>query len=173
MSASDPHDWPSGSAVAAHGTFGAAATKELLDEASLDCEVLAHDSTFRAVEEARAMAVTLEREGKTVVLRHGDGFLLALVPASRRLDLRKVRRLFEDPRIRLADEREIGARFTRFDVGAIPPIGPLVGAAQVIDRSLLEQPRIACSAGDHEHGLFVSPEELVQLGSWSAEICED
>jgi len=61
--------------------------------------------------------------------------------------------------LRLASEDEIAHEFPGFDVGAVPPFGPLVPAAEVIDRRLLAHRRILCPAGDHHHSVLLAPRE--------------
>jgi prolyl-tRNA editing enzyme YbaK/EbsC (Cys-tRNA(Pro) deacylase) len=56
----------------------------------------------------------------------------------------------------------------------VPPFGPMVPAAEVIDRALLEQQRILCPAGDHRHSVLVDPREVVRITAAStADICAD
>lgn len=57
-----------------------------------------------------------------------------------------------DSSLRSATEEEIRRDFEQFDVGAIPPFGPLYGIPQVVDSALLQHDRVLCSAGDHRHG---------------------
>jgi hypothetical protein len=38
-----------------------------------------------------------------------------------------------------------------------------VPAAEVIDRSSLEQPRVLCPAGDHRHSVLVDPREVIRI----------
>lgn len=97
------------------------------------------------------------------------------IPSSERLDLHKLRELLgATRRLRLADEEEIAREFPSLEVGAVPPFGTVVPAAEVIDRALLDQPRILCPAGDHRHSVLVDPQEVVRLAAARiADICED
>jgi Ala-tRNA(Pro) deacylase len=101
--------------------------------------------------------------------------MLAVIPASQRLDLDKARELLgASGSLRLATEDEIGKDFDAFDVGAIPPFGGLHGIPQVVDRRLLEHDRVLCSAGDHAHGVLVDPKEMARVGdAKTGDLCED
>ncbi|HEU4899838.1 MAG TPA: YbaK/EbsC family protein [Actinomycetota bacterium] len=57
-----------------------------------------------------------------------------MVPASRRLELRRVRELLEDPGVRLASEAELAADFPGYGLGALPPLGSLLGVPLVVSR---------------------------------------
>ena len=100
---------------------------------------------------------------------------MAVIPASQRLDLGKARQQLEVGKsLRLATEDEIGRDFPRFEVGAIPPFGPLHGIQQIVDRRLLEHDRVLCSAGDHAHGLLLAPDEIVRVAEARVgDLCEE
>lgn len=156
------------------GRFGVEAVREYLNREGWHYQVFQHKPTFRAVDEALASGVTPHHEAKTVVLRVSGGYVLAVVPASHRVDLHKVRRMLDDPAVRLATEGEIATRFPVFDVGAIPPLGPMVSMPQILDSHLLSYSRIACSAGDHRHAVILIPEEMRERAHPTiADICED
>src|SRR5690606_23930085 len=100
---------------------------------------------------------------KTLVLRSGDSWALAVIPASHRLDLRKLRELLgAEEELRLATEEEMGAHFTQFEVGAVPPVGTIV-PAEVVDSRLLDQERVLFMAGDHRHSVDVDVRELIRV----------
>jgi Ala-tRNA(Pro) deacylase len=75
--------------------------------------------------------------------------------------------------VRLVTEQEMAERFREFEVGAVPPFGPMFDALELVDERLLDQDRILCSGGDHEHAILVDPRDLVQAGEARvADICE-
>lgn len=49
------------------------------------------------------------------------------------------------------------------EVGAAPPIGPMLPRAEVVDRRLLEEDRIICAGGDHRHSILLDPREVVRI----------
>jgi Ala-tRNA(Pro) deacylase len=146
-----------------------------LDEQGVRYEVVEHRATHTAEAEGRAAGVPPEDVAKTVLLRDERGYRLAVIPASERLDLHKARELLGSGKsLRLATEDEMGADFASFEVGALPPIGPLLPAPEVLDRRLLDHDRILFSGGDHRHGVLIDPNDLVQLTQAQvADACED
>ena len=94
---------------------------------------------------------------------------------SERVDLHKLRELLGATRaLRLAGEAEIAREFPTVEVGALPPFGPMVPAAEFIDRGLLEPRRILCAAGDHRHSVLVDPRDVVRItAATTAYICQD
>ncbi len=146
-----------------------------LGEQGVSYEVVEHRASFTAAEEARAAGIPAQDVAKTVVLRHQEGYSLAVIPASERLDLEKVRELLGAERsLRLATEEEMEAEFEDFEVGALPPLGPLFPATEVIDRRLLDHERILFSGGDHRHGILIDPNDLVEVAQPKvADVCEE
>jgi Ala-tRNA(Pro) deacylase len=152
---------------------GIDAVKAFLDAQGVGYEVVEHEQTFRARDEARASGVSADDEAKSVLLRVGDEYCVAVIPASQQLDLHKARELLGD-QVRLATEGEMAADYGQFDVGAIPPFGPLLSAKEILDRRLLDCDTIVGSGGDHRHSIRIDPNALVQLGSPTlADICQD
>ena len=133
------------------------AVSRYLNEKRVEHEVVEHDERFTAAGEARASGIGPEDAAKDVVLRRGNAYVLAVIPASERLDLRKAAKLLDEGELRLATEEEIAAEFSQFEVGALPPFGPLLDIAQIVDRRLLDVERVLCSGGDHRHSLKLDP----------------
>jgi Ala-tRNA(Pro) deacylase len=151
------------------------AITDFLDGAGVAYEVIEHPTVLSANAEARATNHSPEAVAKTVVLHDGQAYAIAAIPASRRLDLHKLRELIGATRqLRLATEAEIAADFPTLEVGAVPPFGPMVPAAAVIDRELLGHERILCPAGDHRHSVLVDPQAIVRItAAETADISED
>jgi Ala-tRNA(Pro) deacylase len=146
-----------------------------LDEHRVAHEVVDHQQTFSAVQEADASGVPPDHASKTMVLRDGNQYRLAVIPASHRLDLHKVRDLLEaSQRLRLASEAEMEADFASFEVGALPPLGPMLPATELLDGRLLDHAQILCAGGDRRHSVLVDPRDLARISDARvADICED
>lgn len=122
--------------------------------------VVEHPKTYTAGAEARIAAVPPQHTAKSILLRDDAGYVLAVIPASELLELRKVRRLAGRPELRLATEQEMAADFPAFEVGALPPFGELFDCPEFIDVRLLSPARVLCNGGDHKHSLVVGAREL-------------
>jgi Ala-tRNA(Pro) deacylase len=146
-----------------------------LEKQGVPFEVVEHERTESATEEAKAAGVPAEDVAKTVVLRDDDGYRLVVIPASRRLDLQKVRSLLDGSHgLRFVTEAEMAADFGDFEVGALPPFAPMLEAVELMDERLLDHDRILCGGGDHRHGVWLDPLDLVRAGQARvADLCED
>lgn len=152
---------------------GIDAVTGFLDSSGVSYEVLEHEQTFTARAEAKAAGVSPDDEAKSVLLRLPEGYCVAVIPASEQLDLHKVRDIVGDS-ARLATEREMASDYDQFDVGAIPPLGPMLSAREIFDRRLLDHDAIVGSGGDHRHSIRIDPNALVEVASPTlADICQD
>jgi Ala-tRNA(Pro) deacylase len=137
--------------------------------------VVDHEQTLSAAQEAQASGVPPDHAAKTMVLRDGQDYRLAVIPASHRLDLRKARKVLDaSAQLRLASEAEMEADFQSFEAGAVPPLGPMLPAPEALDMRLMDHERILCSGGDHRHSVLVDPRDLARVGEARvADVCED
>ncbi len=153
----------------------AEAVAAYLEGAGVAHELIEHRPVQSAAGEAMVAGRPPAEVAKTIVLHDGSAYVIAAVAACDRLDLHKLRELLgATRRLRLASEEEIARDFPALEVGAVPPFGPMVPAAEVIDRALLEPPAILCPAGDHRHSVLVDPREVVRITAATvADIRED
>jgi len=151
------------------------AVTQYLEGEGVAYELVEHESVTSAVAEAHVAGVPADQVAKTVLLHDGGVYVVAAVSAAARLDLHKLRELLGATRnLRLATEQEIGRDFPTLEVGAVPPFGPSVPAAEVIDSKLVAHERILCPAGDHRHSVLIDPREVVRVtDAMTADISED
>jgi Ala-tRNA(Pro) deacylase len=152
---------------------GIEAVTRLLERRSVRYEIVEHDATYSAAAEARATEADPEATAKTVALRDHDGYRLAVVPASERLDVRRARQVLGSTHhLRLATEAELERDFPAFDVGAMPPFAttPL---PEVVDLRLLRHDRLVCAGGEHRRSVRIDALELLRITEPRvADVCE-
>jgi Ala-tRNA(Pro) deacylase len=143
---------------------GISAVTAFLDGEGVPYEVVEHRPTFSAAAEARASGAEPREAAKTLALHDRGGYRMAVIPASHRLDLHRVRELLgATAHLRLATEAELERDFPMFDVGAMPPLAPMVPMPEILDVHLLYHERILCAGGDHEHSLRMDPRDLMRI----------
>lgn len=156
--------------------MGKAQLLVLLDEAGVGYELLPHDRTEEALLEASTLGVDPADVGKTLVVTTRGGYVRAVLPASERLDLHKVRELLGTPgkRTHLATEEDLERDYAEFEVGAVPPLGGNRRDAVLVDRRLAEREWIVFEAGSHEESIRLAAADLVRLAEARvADICAD
>jgi prolyl-tRNA editing enzyme YbaK/EbsC (Cys-tRNA(Pro) deacylase) len=151
-------------------------TTRHLDELGIEYEVVEHEQAFSAASEAVASGVRPDNAAKSVLLHDGDGYRLVVIQASDRLELGKVRDLLDTARakLRLVTEDEMAADFSQFELGAIPPLGEMLPAPEIVDRRVLDHDRVLCNGGDHTHSVLLDPNDIVRASDAQvADVCED
>jgi Ala-tRNA(Pro) deacylase len=146
--------------------------KELVGE-RVEYELVPHAHTERASDEATEIGVPPSEVGKTLILKGKSGYIRAVIPASERLDLGKLRDLFRDHHIRLATEEELAADYADFALGAVPPIGGRSRDRIVVDPKVAELDHVVFEAGTHEESIRMRVADLIVLTeAGQADICQ-
>jgi Ala-tRNA(Pro) deacylase len=102
-----------------------------------------------------AAPVAADSVAQAVVLRGGDGFMLAVHPASRRIRFEELRKLLGGD-VDVAGEEQIETLFTDCEPDAVPALGDAYGLAILVDESLAQQPEIYLECGDHDSLVHIS-----------------
>jgi Ala-tRNA(Pro) deacylase len=136
--------------------------QQFLNARSVPYEVVEHKRTGCSARTADASHVPSECVAKGVVLKHKDGYVLAVVPASRQVQLQEVGRWLDRP-VALASEEEVSALFPDCEHGAVPPIAAAYQLASIIDRDLEGRSDIYFEGGDHRALVHVTGEQFHRL----------
>ena len=123
-------------------------------------ELLPHRQADTASDEARALGIDAGEVLKTLAVRTGPGYALAVIPASRRLELQLVREALADPQARLASEEELGRDFPGYQLGALPPLGALLGCQVCLDPEVLDHDLVVFAAGTQTESVRIRTREL-------------
>jgi len=136
--------------------MGIAAT---LAQHLLDCgvayELVPHPHTETARASAAVSGLPADSVVKAVVLKGGDGFMLALLPASRHIQFDQLRQLL-GREVDIAGEEQIETLFADCEPGSVPAVGAAYGLEVVVDDSLAQQPDLYLEGGDHAHLVRIS-----------------
>ena len=129
--------------------------KEMLDREQVKYVTISHSTAFTAPEIAASAHIPGKEIAKTVMVNVDDKMVMAVLPATAKVDLLRLREVTGGTTIELATEDEFKTRFPECSTGAMPPFGNLYGFELYVDRSLAEDEKIAFNAGSHD--------ELIQL----------
>jgi len=119
-----------------------------LDDSGVCYDTMRHPSTMQSTSTAETAGIPGDQLAKGVLVKYRNGYLLAVVPASRHVALDELGALYERP-VGLATESEISDIFRDCDVGAIPPLARAYGLEAVIDDRLERVDDIYFEGGDH------------------------
>ena len=137
--------------------------RELLDRNGICYEVSEHAPVYTSEEAARVRGVELKTGVKALVLRtEGGNFVVGLVAADRKIDLKKLARVLGVKRLQLASSDEV-LRLTGCEVGSVHPFGNLFGLSTYLDRSVLENDMVNFNAGLHTVSVQMKAKDLVKV----------
>ena len=146
-----------------------------LDKAEVNYELLPHAHTESALAEADALGVAPDDVAKTLVVKTAGGYVRAVLPASARLDLRKLRELHGGGRhtVHLATEEDLRRDYQEFELGAVPPVGGRSDPV-IVDPKVAERASVVIEAGSHEESVRLAAADLVHVtGAAVTDISED
>lgn len=122
---------------------------EFLDDQNVKYLTVSHSPAFTAQEIAAAAHIPGKELAKTVIVKIGGEMAMAVLPATYKVDLERLRSVTGGETVELADEQEFETRFPACQPGAMPPFGNLYGMAVWVDQALTEDEQIAFNAGSH------------------------
>jgi Ala-tRNA(Pro) deacylase len=121
---------------------------EYLTEHESSYEVIEHVRTSSSLEASEVTHIPGDQMVKCVLLGDSDRYLLAVIPATHRLDMDKLGTL-SGRKLELISEGEMASAFSDCEVGAMPPLGDAYGIEVWVDPCLVAQPEIYFESGDH------------------------
>lgn len=139
--------------------------KALLDRAGVKYEVVRHAPVYTAQHRAATAHIPGWHVAKVVVVRDGDWFGMAVVPAPAQLDVDALARVTRRKRLRLAAENEFVHLFPDSEPGAMPPFGGIYGVEVFLDRTLAEAGEIVVPAGNHGEEIRISGAEYIRVAN--------
>ena len=131
--------------------------------ALLDClkmnkipyDILPHAKAFTARMAAATEHIGPNHQAKVVMVSSQKGPVMTVLPADRKLDLRKLERLTHQRTV-LQSEAEFAPVFPDCERGAMPPFGNLYGLPTYVDQHLAQEDYIIFEAGTYTDAIKIS-----------------
>jgi Ala-tRNA(Pro) deacylase len=140
----------------------AATLQTYLERKRVEYDLVEHRPTRSSMATAQASHILASCLVKGVVLRSHDGYLLAILPASRRVRLESLKAEFGEE-LTLATEHELDQLIPDCTHGAVPPIGECYGLDVAIEDRVREQTEVYFEGGDHATLVHMSQEHFTRL----------
>ena len=134
-----------------------------LEQQHIPFVTIPHARAYTAQEIAASVHVPGQEVAKTVMVLADGKLTMAVVPATRRIDLVLLKKSIGAKKIRLATETEFEGVFPECEVGAMPPFGNLYQIPVVVDESLKKDVEIVFNAGSHTETVKIRFDEFVNL----------
>jgi Ala-tRNA(Pro) deacylase len=125
-------------------------------------DTVEHEHTRDSMHSAQAAHIPGDRLAKCVVLEDDKGFLMAVIPATHKVDLGALHREL-NRNLGLATDRELIELFRDCEPGAVPPLGPAYGIDTILDERLAGPQDIYFEAGDHQMLVHMQGSEFLRV----------
>lgn len=122
-----------------------------------------HPEAYTAQEVAAAMHVRGKDLAKPVMIKADGSFVMAVVPASRKVDFEKLKDILGKKEVRLATEDEFKSLFPDCVPGAEPPFGNLYALDTLVDKKLTKDVHIFFNAGTHYDAVEMDYKDFARL----------
>lgn len=137
--------------------------KQFLDVEGIKYVTISHSVAYTAQVIATLTHIPGKELAKTVIVKIDGTYAMAVLPASRQLDLALLRAAAQAKTVSVAYEAEFKSRFPDCETGAMPPFGNLYGMAVYADESLSHDQEIAFNAGSHRELYRLSWKDFERL----------
>lgn len=111
-----------------------------------------HKPVYTSAEAAAARGTSLHSGAKALIVKGGEEFVMAVLPADMSLDSHALRKYLGCKRLRFATGDEV-LSLTGLTPGSIPPFGSLLGLPTICDERLSDNERINFNAGSHTESI--------------------
>ncbi len=137
--------------------------KQVLDQHNIKYISINHSPAYTARETAASTFVPRREFAKTIIVDLDGEEVMAVVSASRHVDLAALRQLAAAEHARLAGEDEFKARFPDCEPGAMPPFGSLYEMRIFVDTMVTEVDDLCFNAGSHEQILRMDSADYLEF----------
>ncbi len=141
--------------------------KQYLDRNNVTYQVIIHEEVYTAQELAQALHTPGNELAKVVVVKADRKYRMAVLPASRRIDLPSLKKQLKATSLAIVTEPELRTLFPEAETGAMPPFGNLYDMDVCVDESLTADEFITFNAGTHYEAIrmrYIDFERLMQPG---------
>lgn len=137
--------------------------KEFLDSYRVKYICISHSPAYTALETAASARVLARELAKVVMVKLDGQMAMVVLPATRKVDLDRLKNVAGVKTAELANEREFNDLFPECEHGAMPPFGNLYAIRVFADEALARDEQIAFNAGSHCELVKMAYEDFQRL----------
>ncbi len=137
--------------------------KDFLDKTKTKYVSIKHSPTYTAQEIAASAHIPGKELAKTVMVKLDGKLAMAVLPASFRVDLNRLKDAAGVGVVEIANEQDFKNLFPECELGAMPPFGNLYDMDVYVAQSLTEDEEIAFNAGSHTELIKLAYKDFEKL----------
>lgn len=137
--------------------------KALLDSNSVEYSVFEHEPVYTSEQAANVRGGDLKTGVKALVLKTGEAkFVLALVAADRKVNIKKLAKHLNTKSLKLAKPDEV-LKITNCEIGSVHPFGIIHNLPIYLDPSVQENEYVEFNIGVHTKSIRMKSEDLIRI----------
>lgn len=137
--------------------------KEYLDSHKVEYVTINHSLAYTAQRIAASAHIPGKEIAKTVMIKANGKMIMAVLPASCKINMDLLKSSINATEIEIASEKEFGLLFPECEVGAMPPFGNLYGMEVYVAEKLSMDEEIAFNAGSHRELIKLAYRDFEKL----------
>jgi len=142
--------------------------KNILDKSRVDYKHLMHEHVSTSEDAAKIRGTNIEDAAKAIILKvqsrdRAFYFIQAVIPANKRIDLKKLKIILDSKNVALASPDEVLEK-TGCTIGSVPPFASLLFSIPMyMDESILNKDFIVFSAGTHNDSIQMKAQDYLVI----------
>ena len=137
--------------------------KDFLDELHIHYITMQHPTAYTAQELAHMMHISGKLFAKTVILRADGEYMMAIVPATHKVNFNLFKKVAMVNNVELAHEDDFMKLFPQCEVGAMPPFGNMYEMTTYVDKTIAEDDEIYFNASNHFEAIKMKYKDFQKL----------
>ena len=135
---------------------------ELLKESGYKYDVLEHEPVHTSEDAARVRDTDISMGAKALVFSADKKPLLVVVPANKRVKLKKIKNSFCIKDLFMLSPDEV-YKVTGLKVGSIPPLGKVLDIDSVYHEEIVNKDKVVFNAGSLTKSVMMKAKDLIEL----------
>ncbi|NOQ80468.1 MAG: deacylase [Gammaproteobacteria bacterium] len=137
--------------------------KHFLDEQDAKYVSINHSRAYTAQEIAESAHVSGNDFAKVVMLKADEEMVMAVLPATDKVELKLLRQVLGVRNVIFADENDFQDHFPGCEVGAMPPFGNLYGIRVILAQTLCSSTSISFNSGVHTEVIQMDYDNYIKM----------
>lgn len=140
-----------------------AKVKKFLDKNKVKYEVVKHRTVYTAYDLAQTLKKKLQEVVKTLVVKLDKGHALVVLPASRQVDFKNLKKVTGAKKVDI-DRENVMTKLFKVKPGAISPFhGPLHKLPIYVDKAVMKAQKAVVQAGSFEESVHIKTKDLLKV----------
>jgi len=135
---------------------------ELLDSRKIKYKIEEHEPVFTSEQAAKVKGMPINMGAKSLLLKIGNNFILAVLAGDKKLDSRKVKSAIGSSNLRFATPDEVKDKMD-CEIGACYPFGNIIGLATFVDESFSDNNIFYFNPGRHDITIEMNYMDFMEL----------